>query len=385
MPGSFVPAGGRPECFGRSVWVRCAEKRDSGGRPVSREGISYMTDLQVPGSEQPELDAREVGEAFGGTVVRVDADEADSFFLAHEGRFSKDGQVHYLRLMGVGKALYDNQTEPTRVSILAAQKEVVRAVADGIYVLRGAEGKYFFAALASRIGWEDPRSYLDLAEDQGWLLTGDDEKRGVLRFAKSTAAGEADWVPAVFADVPYLYGRPVTLSVGLYNAYLNAGMRDTLNTSGQFRFKMDEFASDEFRYVVQVLEEVVRANAETYALFLDALRRKQVLVEGARERLRAAADEKRMPRFQTGATLKYLDVLERGGEVDTLAPKALKTLRDLVDALALYGREGAKASHSAQTRAERGLFETFFEDVYESDGGVLPPYVDLKERVAQRA
>lgn len=328
--------------------------------------------------------ARELGEAFGGTVVRIDAGDSDEFFLAHEPEFTPDGRSHYLRLLGIGKALYDNQTDPTRVAILAAQKGKVRAGAEGVYVLRGADSRYFFAGLATRIGWGDPREYLGLGEDQGWLLAGDDEKRGILRFVNTVEETEGDWAPALFADVPYLYNRPVSLGVGLYNAHVNAGMRDALNTSGVFRFKMDEFASDEFREVSGLIAGVARANAETYRQFLDALRRKRVLVEDARTVLRNAAAEKRLPRFQTRPTLKYLDVLERGGEVDVLAPKQLQNYLDLANALALYGREGAKSSLVSQARAEASLFQTFFEDVYEADGGTLPAYTDMKERVAQR-
>ncbi|MDX9972816.1 MAG: hypothetical protein RBU21_07495 [FCB group bacterium] len=328
--------------------------------------------------------AKELGEAFGGTVVRVNADEIDNFFLASEDEFSSNGRTHYLRLMGIGKALYDNQTDPTRVSILAAQKNTVRAVAEGVYTLRNTEGKYFYAALASRLGWEDPREFLDLTEKNGWVLSGDDEKRGLLRFSKCVAPEKLGWRPAVFADVPYLYSRPLVLSIGLYNESVDGGMRDTINTSGKFRFKMDEFASDDFRNVADALAKVAKANEDVYGQFLDALRRKLVLIEDARTLLRNAAAEKRLPRFQTSATLKYLDVLERGGEVDVLAPKTLKSMADLAEALALYGRENAKGSLASQTRAETGLFTTLFEDIYEAEGGELPPYTDLKEHVAQQ-
>jgi hypothetical protein len=326
---------------------------------------------------------KELGDSFGGTVVRVDADDVDTFFLEHEEEFSSAGRSHLLRLMGIGKALYDNQTEPTRVAILAAQKGKVRAAAEGVYALRNTEGKYFFASLTSRLGWEDPRTYLELTEKNGWLLTGDDEKRGVLRFTKTVVQDKAEWSSAVFADVPYLYGRPMTLSVGLYNAHVDAGMRDTLNTSGVFRFKMDEFASDDFRNVAGAMEKVAKTNSEAYGEFLDTLRRKLVLIEDARTLIRNAAAEKRLPKFQTSATLKYLDVLERGGEVDSLAPESVKNMRDLADALALYGRENAKGSLVSQTKAEAGLFNVMFEDVYEAEGGTLPPFVDLKEHVAQ--
>lgn len=346
-----------------------------------------MTELQAAEREQESsgVEARELGESFGGTVVRVDADDCDAFFLEHQDEFTIDGQTHYLRLMGVGKALYDNQTEPTRVSILAAQKGKVRAAAEGIYVLRNTEGKLFFAGYATRIGWEDPRSFLDLSEAEGWVLSADDEKRGILRFTKPVEKTEGDWAPAVFADVPYLYGKPVALSVGLYNAYLNAAMRDILNTTGYLKFKMDEFASDEFIHAAEVLTAVAKENSEVYGKFLGALRHKKVLIEPAREWVREAAAENRLPRFQTAPTLKYLDVLERGGEVDTLAPQQLKDFQDLVNALALYGREGAKSSMPSLARAENLLFRAAFEDVYEADGGELPPYVDLKERVQQRS
>lgn len=343
-----------------------------------------MAEAHAVQQEVLESTARELGEAFGGAVVRVDSDEADLFFRMHQTQFTLDGQAHYLRLMGVGKALYDNQTEPTRVSILAAQKEKLRATAEGVYVLRNADGKFFFAAPASRLGWEDPRPFLGLAEEDGWLLTGDDPKRGILRFARPVAEGESDWKPAVFADVPYFYGRPVTLAVGLYTAHLNAGLRDAVNTSGPYRFKMDEFSSDSFREAAGAVAEVARAHAEAYAAFLDALRRRLVLIEDARTMLRNAAAEGRLPRFQTAGTLKYLNVLERGGEVDTLAPKSVQNMRDLADALALYGREGAKGSAFSQARAEFALFRVFFEDYYSPEDGPRPALVDLKECIAQK-
>lgn len=343
-----------------------------------------MADTNAAVLERTEAAARELGEAFGGVVTRVDAEHVDAFYLEHEEKFTLAGRTRFLRLMGIGRALYDNQTDTTRVSILAAQKDKVRAAASGVYVLRNTEEKYFFAAYASRVGWEDPRTLLALSEKDGWLLAGDDEKRGTLRFVKALEEG-VDWSAAVFADIPYLYGRPVALSVGLYNAHLNASMRDAINTSGLFRFKMNEFAADDFEHAAKAIENVARANAGTYAGFLDALRRKRVLVEDARTLLRTAAAEKRLPKFQTSATLKYLDVLERGGEVDALAPQSLQTFRDLVDALALYGREKAKGSLVSQAKAETALFTVFFEDVYEEEGGELPAYIDLKEHVAQKA
>lgn len=324
---------------------------------------------------------RELGEAFGATVVRIEVDDSDTFFHERHAEFTQAGQNHYLRLFGVAKALYDNQTEPTKRSILAAQKEKVRAAADGVYVLRGADTKYFFAAYASRIGWEDPGVFLGLSETAGWLLTGDDEKRGVMRFAKVVETFDGDWSPALFVDVPYLYGRPVTLALGLYNGHLNGGMRDVVNTSGHYRFRMDEFASDAFREAVQAISGTVRANAASYRVFLAALTQKKVLVEDARLVIRSAVAEGRLPKFQASPTLKYLNVLERGGEVDALAPASVKSMQDVVDALALYGRENAKGSHPSQTRAETALFRHFYEEMCEADGAVLPPYVDLKEAV----
>ncbi len=324
---------------------------------------------------------RDLGEAFGATVVRIEVDDSDAFFHERHPEFTPAGQSHYLRLFGVSKALYDNQTEPTRRSILAAQKEKVRAASDGVYVLRSADTKYFFAAYASRIGWEDPRTYLRLGEKDGWLLTGDDERRGFLRFTKVVEAFDGDWSPALFADVPYLYGRPVALALGLYNGHVNAGMRDVVNTSGHYRFKMDEFASDAFRDAVQAIAGTVRANAESYRMFLAALKHKKVLVDDARLVIRSAVAEGRLPKFQASPTLKYLNVLERGGEVDALAPQTLQSMQDVVDALAFYGRENAKGSHPSQTRAETSLFRHFYEEMCEADGAILPPYVDLKEAI----